>query len=155
MINNQDHDDENTPTIPEEPIPDEKDDSILNQIKKMCGIHKDDSSFDPDIIANINSALFTLTQIGIGPKKGFQIVDNKSTFSNFLGADNPRQGAVEQYLYIETKLGFDFPSSTAMAEQLKSKAAELEFRLMVSQDEPYQSELGKEEEIEEGGEISK
>lgn len=116
-------------------------DSILNCVKKLCGIYKDDTSFDTDIIVNINSALLFLTMMGIGPKLGFQIEDDKATFSNFLGENNPIQGSVSQYLYIKTKLGFDPPSNGTVIEQLNEKARQIEFYLNASQDEPYSSEF--------------
>lgn len=46
-------------------------DSILQSIKKLLGISKEDTSFDTDIIIDINSEFMTLNQLGIGPKDGF------------------------------------------------------------------------------------
>lgn len=142
-MSDYDNDSSNNPEIPSESGVSIKDnsDSILICTKKLCGITEEDTSFDVDMIVNINSALFALTQLGIGPRKGFQITGSEETFSNFLGKGNPVQGAVSQYIYIKTQLGFDVPSSSAVTEQLNQKAKELEFRLIVSQDEPYKSDL--------------
>ena len=40
--------------------------SILNTIKKMLGLDANYTTFDTDIIVHINSALMTLTQLGVG-----------------------------------------------------------------------------------------
>ena len=49
--------------------------SILTSIKKLLGIEESYEIFDPDIILYINSAFSTLTQLGVGPEKGFSITD--------------------------------------------------------------------------------
>ena len=49
--------------------------SILNSIKKLLGISEDYDYFDSDIIMHINSVFATLTQLGVGPEKGFSIND--------------------------------------------------------------------------------
>lgn len=51
--------------------------SILNSIKKLLGIANDYKEFDTDIIIQINSVFMILHQLGIGPKEGFHITDEK------------------------------------------------------------------------------
>ena len=58
--------------------------SILNSIKKLLGIHNDDKAFDTDIIIHINTVLNTLTQLGIGPEEGFTVADDKAIWTDFI-----------------------------------------------------------------------
>ncbi|NIW34588.1 hypothetical protein GWM83_03400, partial [Candidatus Bathyarchaeota archaeon] len=45
-------------------------DSILLSIKESLGVEKDYSGFDGEIIMSINSAIFSLGQLGVGPTGG-------------------------------------------------------------------------------------
>ena len=47
--------------------------SILNTIKEMLGITAECCDFDTIIKTDINSAMSTLYQLGVGPKYGFTI----------------------------------------------------------------------------------
>lgn len=105
-------------------------DSILNSIKKMLGLMPDNKEFDADIIMNINSALFVLSQLGVGAN-GFYIEDEEKTYNEYL-PDNPEMiHPVKMYLYAKVRLGFDISTtSAAVIEQLKQQANEYEWRLM-------------------------
>lgn len=105
-------------------------DSILNSIKKMLGLMPDNKEFDADIIMNINSALFVLSQLGVGAN-GFYIEDEEKTYNEYL-PDNPEMiHPVKTYLYAKVRLGFDISTtSAAVIEQLKQQANEYEWRLM-------------------------
>lgn len=120
------------PEIPEEVIP--VSDSILNSVKKLLGIEPSFDSFDVDIIVNINSAIGTLTQIGIGPETGFFIVGYKETYKDFLGDLEPMYQQVKMYLYLKTKLGFDPPSSSFVLESVNKQIEELEWRMKISKE---------------------
>ena len=54
-------------------------DSILNTTKKLLGIAEENTEFDLDIILHINSVFTILTQLGVGPNKGFFVTDNSAT----------------------------------------------------------------------------
>lgn len=104
-------------------------DSILSSVKKQLGVPEEVDAFDADIMMNINSALFTLTQIGVGPRSGFAIYGSDETYDDFLGDDADRLQIVKTYLYHKTRLGFDPPTSTAVLECLKKMIEEEECRL--------------------------
>lgn len=108
--------------------------SILTSIKKQLGIVEEYEHFDSDIIMSINTALFTLTQIGVGPSEGFSIVDKTSTWSDFT--DTSKIEAVKSYVWMKTRLAFDPPASSAHIESLKNQISELEWRLNVAVDPP-------------------
>ena len=106
------------------------DDSILNSVKKMLGLDDEYTPFDTDVIININSALMTLTQLGIGPREGFEITDSSSTWGEFL--TNPTKlGAVKNYVYLSVRILFDPPSNSFVLDAMKRQLEEIGWRLNV------------------------
>lgn len=106
-------------------------DSILNSIKKLLGITEDFTAFDEDIIMHINSALATLTQIGVGPPNGFSISDAYATWDEFID-DDLRFESVKSYVYLKVRLLFDPPASSVTVESMKQMISEYEWRLNVA-----------------------
>ena len=102
--------------------------SILNTIKDMLGVNKDDFSFDTDIMVHINSALMTLQQYGVGPKDGFRITDASQMWSQFL-PDDKKADAAKTYVYLKVKMIFDPPQTSFVMDAYKQEAAEIEYRL--------------------------
>lgn len=110
-------------------------DSILTSIKKLLGPSADYTHFDPDIIMHINTVLMTLNQIGVGPKNGFIIEDDTSTWADFLpDAGIIQLEAVKSYMYLKVKLLFDPPLSSAVMESINRQISELEWRLNIAVD---------------------
>lgn len=110
------------------------DESILISIKEQLGIDKNYGVFDTPIIAGINSALFALSQIGVGPSAPFSITGETETWSDFLG-ERRDLTAVKTYVYIKTRLVFDPPSSSFVIAALENMAKEYEWRLNVQAEE--------------------
>jgi len=108
--------------------------SILTSIKQMIGgMDEANDQFDTDIINHINSTLFTLTQMGVGPSEGFSIKDKNSTWSDFLGEDVKKFESVKTYVYLNVKILFDSTSlSSGTIEAYSRKMNEYEFRLNVA-----------------------
>ena len=104
--------------------------SILTSIKKLLGISEEYEQFDQDIIMHINTVFMNLTQLGVGPDKGFYIEDADATWDDFVNLDKniPLQ-AVKTYIYLKVKLLFDPPLSSAVIESTNNMIAELEWRL--------------------------
>lgn len=105
--------------------------SILNSVKKDLGIAEGYTSFDPDIIRDINSVLAILNQLGVGPKEGFSIEDKSALWSDLIQEDN-RLEFVKSYVYIKVKMIFDPPLSTAVIASMERIASELEWRITVA-----------------------
>lgn len=105
-------------------------DSILNSVKKDLGIVPEYTHFDPDIIMDINTAFSVLTQIGVGPKAGFSIVDETAVWTDFIPADS-RLEIVKTYVAKKTKQLFDPPSTGPLSEALNKVLTELEWRINV------------------------
>lgn len=105
-------------------------DSILTTIKQLVGVTEGDTSFDTDIIIGINTALFTLTQLGVGPATGFSIQNKEKVWSDFLSAATDLE-AVKTFIYLKVKLVFDPPANSALLDSINTVLDELTFRLAV------------------------
>lgn len=108
-------------------------DSILNSIKQLLGIPADYDVFDVNVLMFINTAIATLTQLGVGPTEGFSVVDDTATWDSFLG-DDDRLNMVQTYVYARVRLLFDPPTSSFLVEALEKQAVELEWRLNVQRE---------------------
>ena len=108
-------------------------DSILITIKKLLGIAEDDTSFDTDVIININMALNVLLQLGVGPENGFSITGNTETWSDYID-DMSKLEMVKTYIYLKVKLIFDPPQSSRVIESIENQIKELEWRANVQVD---------------------
>lgn len=108
-------------------------DSILNSTKKLLGLAEDYDAFDQDVIVAINAALFTLTQLGVGPEEGFRISSADEVWSDFIG-DAIDLEAVKEYVYMKSRLAFDPPVNSSVLQALKDMCNEYEFRLNVQVD---------------------
>lgn len=108
--------------------------SILTSIKKLLGITEDYDHFDADIIMHINSVFMILNQLGVGPKEGFRIEDETSTWNDYLG-DSILLESVKTYIYLRVRLLFDSTTlSSTVIESMKQTISELEWRLNVTAD---------------------
>ena len=108
--------------------------SILTSIKKLLGIAEEYEHFDNDIIMHINSVFMILTQLGVGPSKGFVITDSSASWDDFLPEGGEKLQAVKTYMYMKVRLMFDPPTSSAVMESMKRMINELEWRLNVAVD---------------------
>ena len=109
-------------------------DSILESTKKLLGVHEEDPAFDQDVAIHINTALGSLTQIGVGPNEGFLISGKAETWSDFLGTGNLAVlHSVKSYVYILVRSLFDPPGASNHLNALDSVKQELEWRISVQQ----------------------
>ena len=103
--------------------------SILTDIKKYLGPTASYTAFDPDIIMNINSAFFTLFQLGVGNRRrAFAITDDTATWRDFC-TDETIISAVKQYVYLKVRNVFDPPTSSYVLNAYETQIQELEWRL--------------------------
>lgn len=121
----------------EEVTSDISEDSILISIKKLRGIEPDDKSFDSDMIRHINTAMFFLKQLEVGPEKGFRIAGYEETWSDFWADHDPVEAVID-YIDLQVALLFDPPSSGVLHEAKERMIKELGYRLNVECDTwPY------------------
>lgn len=109
-------------------------DSILNTIKHMLGVEPEYTHFDADIILGINSAFFSLHQLGIGPEEQpYNIEGANETWSDFSENINNFL-AVKQYIFLKTKMVFDPPLSGTVISEYNNQLQELAWRLTAHHD---------------------
>lgn len=111
-------------------------DSILLSTKKSLGLDPSVTEFDPDITMCINSALNVLTQLGVGPTKGFSISSKEDTWDGLIG-DEPRLNLVKTYIFLKTKMAFDPPTIGGLMTSYQEQIKELEWRINVQVDPAY------------------
>lgn len=102
--------------------------SILDSIKSDLGISHHDYGFDREIKDLINGEFMALQQLGVGPKAGFSINSSDEIWGDFV-EDRLMQDSCRTYVYLRVKLLFDPPASSVVADAMKERIAELEFRL--------------------------
>ena len=105
--------------------------SILRSIKGLLGPDSDYTVFDPDLIIFINSALSTLTQVGVGPKTGFRIEGEGEEWEDFLG-DAENLDMVKNYVFMKVKILFDPPANSYLVTAYKESCEEIENRLKIA-----------------------
>ena len=110
-------------------------DSILSSVKKLIGISEDDTSFDLDIMLNINAASSILFQLGV-LQKPYTVTSKEDTYSDLLpGGTEDVINQIKMYFVYKAKLGFDSSTlSSAMIEVIKELIREAEYRLQISDD---------------------
>ena len=104
--------------------------SILKSIRELVVDDKTCTHFDKEIIIHINSALVSLTQLGVGPSEGFSIKDESAVWTDFIPNIN-RVETVKSFVHLKVKLLFDPPTNSAILESIKESIRELEFRINV------------------------
>lgn len=109
--------------------------SILNSTKKTLGIADDYTAFDLDIITHINTALSTLTQLGVGPVGGFMIEDDGAVWEDFLGESDFQLNSVKSYVFLRVRQLFDPPTTSYLIESFDRQIREIEWRLNVHREE--------------------
>ena len=102
--------------------------SIFTTIKNLLGVPADDDSFDADILTYINSAFYSLRQIGVGPKEGFVITGADQTWNDF-DTNASLIGEVKTYIQQKVRLLFDPPNNSFLVSAIQENLKELEFRL--------------------------
>jgi len=106
---------------------------ILSSVKHSIGITDDYDHFDDIVTMNINTALATLYQLGIGPASGFQVTTGDETWEDFFG-DNPKLNLVKSYVCLSVKLLFDPPAAGTLLDAIHRQLDELTWRINVAVD---------------------
>ncbi len=107
--------------------------SILTSVKKLLGIDAAYTHFDADLIMHINSVFSILTQMGVGPAKGFSFAGSNEKWTSFI-SDESKFALVKSYMHLKVKLLFDPPLSSAVIESINRQISEFEWRLLVAAD---------------------
>ena len=105
--------------------------SILETIKKLIGPSASYNIFEPDLITHINSAFFSIHQLGV-TEEPFVITGKDETWDEFH-ADTDLE-AVKTYVYLKTRMFFDPPTNSALISAINEQIKELEWRVNVAVD---------------------
>lgn len=108
--------------------------SILYTVKQMIGLAPTYDPFDLEIIADINAALMSLVQIGVGPEEGFIITGPEQTWEEFAG-ERADLGALQNYVALKVKTVFDPPSSSHVLDSMNKLILEYEWRMNIQVEE--------------------
>jgi hypothetical protein len=109
--------------------------SILNSVKKVLGIAAEYLAFDQDIMMHINTALATLTQLGVGPATGFTVDNVDDDWSDFVDPTDHQYNAVKSYVFLRVRMLFDPPQTSYLINAQNDQIKELEWRLNVHREE--------------------
>jgi len=111
-------------------------DSILNTVKMALGVELNYTGFDIQILLDINSAIVNLNQLGVGPRSGFVVKGESESWTDLLGSSNLLEPA-KSYIVHKVRLSFDPPTNSFLIDAIQQQIRELEWRLMVQNDRPY------------------
>lgn len=107
--------------------------SILTSTKKILNLPAERTEFDPDVITHINSAFFTLDQLGIGPTEGFGIEDAESKWTDFL-EEGSLLNSVKTYVYLKVRMLFDPPTTSYLVTAMEKQIEEMEGRISIERE---------------------
>lgn len=105
-------------------------DSILDSTKEKLMLMPDDTSFDDQIVAAINTAFYRLKQIGSWRDDLYQITDSSNKWSECTDRTDILP-AIQTYIWVCVKLEFDPPQSSILMECYNKQRDELEWRLSI------------------------
>jgi len=108
-------------------------DSILNTVKLALGVEADYNGFDTNILLDINSAIFNLNQLGVGPIEGFIVKGEGENWEDLLG-DSIDLELSKSYILNRVRLSFDPPSNSFLVDAIQKQIQEQEWRLMVQKE---------------------
>ncbi len=98
----------------------------------MLGIQTAFTGFDVAILSFINSAIFSLSQLGLSAATGF-IATSETTWSDLIGESDNLE-IIKAYIYFKTKLAFDPPGVSFLVSAIERQIQEYEDRLMIELD---------------------
>lgn len=109
--------------------------SILNSIKKNIGIDSDYTIFDDQIIMAINTAFFTLWQLGVGNTTTvpFMITGQTEEWTDFI--DDAQAEVCKSYVTLRVRLLFDPPNNSFLVDAINAQIEEFECRMTYRVDE--------------------
>ena len=101
--------------------------SILEDIKKLLGLHPEIEDFDTDIKIGINSAFMTLAQLGV-MDDNYAIQDAGDIWSDIKNTDKNSE-VIKSDIYLKVRLFFDPPGNSFLVEAIKNQIQEMEWRM--------------------------
>lgn len=110
-------------------------DSILESIKKLLGVAEFDTSFDHDIMIDINSVLLILWQMGVGPSRPFRITGPNEKWQDFIPDEDMEElEIVKSFIHLRVAQLFDPPQNSIVENSRKELVDELAWRAYTAAD---------------------
>jgi hypothetical protein len=103
--------------------------TILADVKELLGIGPDVKNFDAGLVMHINSAITTLTQLGVGPAEGF-VIEDTTAWPALIGERKDLE-VIRSYIYLKVRLLFDPPQNSFLVKSIEDQCIEDEFRIEV------------------------
>lgn len=101
--------------------------SILEDVKKLLGLHPEIKDFDTDIKIGINSAFMTLAQLGV-VDDNYAIQDAGDIWADVKNTGKNAE-VIKSYVYLKVRLFFDPPGNSFLVEAIKNQIGEMEWRM--------------------------
>jgi hypothetical protein len=105
--------------------------SILISVKKVLGIAPEYLAFDQDVLMHINTAISTLTQLGIGPIDGYTVDSVDDVWDDFISPTDHQANAAKSYIFLRVRMLFDPPQTSYLIDAMTKQVQELEWRLNI------------------------
>ena len=105
--------------------------SILDSVKSVLGIDAADSGFDQSLLIFINSVMFDLREMGVGPTSGFMVTGRTETWTNFIGT-SPLIGVLPGFVGLKVRLLFDPPTTSYLNDNITKQLDQMAYRLVNS-----------------------
>lgn len=105
---------------------------ILDDVRKLVGIHSTADDFDTDLVIHTNSVLFAVEQMGIGDS-GFSIISGNEKWEDFLDTSQYNLTALKSYVALKVRMLFDPPTSSIVKQALDENLKELEWRIYITE----------------------
>lgn len=115
-------------------------DSILDSTKIFCKLPAGYDVFDDEIMMLINVELNVLNQAGVGVT-GFQITDNTSKWSDFLGETESKQSIAKQFVWQRVRVKFDPPANSFVQEAILKSTDEMIWRANVQAEGSFEEDI--------------
>lgn len=115
---------------------DPMEESILNSVKLSLGVPVEYEHFDQQIALHLNTVMAILPQLGVGPKEGFYVKDDQTTWGDLIGDTElvNKLLYVKSYVCLRVRLLFDPPASSGAIDAMERQMRELEWRITVTKD---------------------
>ena len=110
--------------------------TILNDIKLLLGLTAAYGPFDAQILMYINTALLSISQIGVEGGRNLEVDDKTEWGALYPNNAEADLKALKSLIYYKVWLAFDPPASSSLASSVENMIKELEFRVYVEVDPP-------------------
>ena len=102
--------------------------SILADVRALCNLELEDTSFDGQLIPLINSQIMMAHQFGVG-KSDYVLTSLADTWDDWLGPDGAKLAAIRSWLGYSVKLLFDPPDNASVLKSYQDQIQKFEWML--------------------------